>query len=391
VAGLIGSVDNLTGSGLTGFLIGESAATVGGTVEQFRNNLRYDYGEILAGANADGTLFNIRVQDADNYEFGPNLSSRSSRVPGVIDTGSGLALQVSNVRTRLEQNDIARMAYGLLLASKGEISQTELNSNPAHAQMFALEKKDALDRLNIDSQRRFRVNGATFELIDDEIRVVALAGKGAVAVDRQDPEIAKLRRQLASKTEALNGGTDLQEVDSTDASLSELIRIREGLESSYQYVGYSFAESKFIGSNNFRDLLDPLAEIADGFFYGANIAYQIENALGDDVSQTIKNELFPITLNYFASLVIGGATSLPTQIQAEFDFHAANAIYAFTENEAETFAILDQIFPFVDEAAFNTVNNISQVPRGAGLEELRAGLFADFSGGNYIVESVLAG
>ncbi|MCA8939934.1 MAG: hypothetical protein KDB07_09005, partial [Planctomycetes bacterium] len=301
MAGLIGEVSGLASAGLLRFLTGTSAVSAAGEVEQFRNNLVYDYGEILSGVNSKGELFDIRINGIDDFEFGRNLSIRTNRIQGILDAGDALALDAAAVSDRLEMMDVARVGYGLLLAAKGEITEEELNTNPAYSGLTVLSREDAFDRLNIDLSSKFRVNGVQFEYVGEEIKIKTQPGRGNAPVKR-DLELDRLRSRLSDKIEATGGFGDKQEVDMTEATLNDLIFVRDVLEQNYTFVTYDFDKSLFIGSNNFSDIMPILADVPDGFFFGANLAYQIEQKLGDDVSAVAKNELFPVTINYFSSL-----------------------------------------------------------------------------------------
>ena len=384
VAGLIGSVNSYSSSGLVGFLTGSAAATANGTVEQFRNNLTFDYGEIINGALSDGTIFDIRVNGPKDFEFGPNLSFKSNVRPGLVDTGSVLSLEASQVRKRLEQNDLARIAYGLLLASKGEIDENQLNNNPAYSARFAVDVKDAFDRLNIDVDRPFRVNGVDFEYADNHIRINSRPGHAALGKIKRDPEIEELRRRLDKKNDALSVGDKL-EIPAEDALVSDLIAYRDYLERNYTYVAYNFDKNTFVGSNNFSDTILPLASIPDGFFFGANIAYQFEDVLRKNVPQVALNELFPSVTTYFGSLAVGAITGLPAQLKEEFETHAGQVLFNFYGDEKKVNKILDQVMPKFNSMVENVLVAVSEVPRGAELAELRKGLGIAFAGGTYSV------
>ncbi len=386
MAGLIGGVSNLSGSGLVGFLSGNTAATSTGVVEQFRNNLRYDFGDIISGASADGTVFDIRVNGPEDYEFSNNLSFASSAAAGVVDGGDVLSIDASIVVDRLEKHDVSRLAYGLLLAAKGEIDENELNENPAYSSLFVLDLKDALDRLNVDSERPFRVNGVEFEIFDDEIRINSRPGEAASKKVRRDPEIAKLQKSLEQKQATLGGSGEKIEVPVEGATVNELVGVREILEFNFDYVAYDFDGSNFVGSNDFSDILPLLSQVPDSVFFGANMAYQLEDALGNTVSQTVKNEVFPVAMNYFANLLLGAVTSLPTQIRDEFESHALNALtrlYGGDQGRAQE--QIDAIRPVFDSLTQNLIDTIFQVPVGADLQELRSGIGASLSGGIYSV------
>lgn len=384
MAGLITSIDGLGSSGLVTFLTGGGIATSTGRVEQFRNNLRYNYGDIINGVTEDGKIFDIRVSSLGDFEFGNNLSFNRKAPDGVVDAGDSLSIDSTAVRRRLEQSDISRVAYGLLLASKGEITEEELNTNPAYTALTVIERKDAFDRLNIDSDKIFSVNGAEFELSGDEIRIRSLPGQARSSRNNDDLEIARARKKLEAKAESLGFGRDTERVPMKGASISALLSERERLESQYTYVGFSFQSEEWVASNTFKDVFETIIEVPDAFLMGANLAYQIEMSMGDDFNVAEKNAIFPAAVTYFSSLILGAITGLPTQLAEEFEFHAGTNLYQLYDyNEPKTFAALDTMRPKYEDILANLFNTISEVPLGANLEELRGGLEGSLSGSVY--------
>lgn len=384
MAGLIGNVGGAFSGGLMTFLQGSSAATSSGHVEQFRNALAYDYGDILNGASSKGTIFDIRVNSKADYEFGPNLSFKT-RVAGIIDSGDALVMEAAAVRERLEQNDVSRQAFALLLASKGEITQDQLNDVSAYGGLFVLDRETALDRMNIDVARPFRVNGVQFELFGEEFRITSRPGE-AQTNTRKDAELTRLRRALAQKQEALPGGGDLQKVDVAGFSINQLIAVREDLESRFQYVAYDFAAEEFVGSNSFNDIVGPLSQVPDSFFFGANMAYQLEHEVGSALTQAEKNEIFPATLNYFASLVLGALTGLPGQLKSEHEAHSVKALTGLLGDEAKALDVYEKLRPTFENMVQNMLDAVSVIEPGADVTELRKGLGITFSGGSYSVQ-----
>jgi hypothetical protein len=383
VAGLIGNISDFASVGLGSFLTGQTASAANGRVEQFRNNLKFGYGDIISGVSSDGTVFNIRINSNTDYEFSKNLSFKTKTPDGVLDTGDGLAMDFTAVRRRLEQNDLARTAYGLLLASKGEIDETQLNENPAYSGLYALDRKDALDRLNIDTERSFRINGVEFDVNGDKIRITSRPGQATSLRSVKDPEIEALRKKLAKQQEALGANVQTEKVPAKDATINELIGIRESLEQKYTYVAYSFKDEQFIGTNKLVDALDTLAEVPDGLYFGANIAFQIEEQVGNDIPQAAKNELFPVTMNYFSSLVLGAMTGLPTQLREEYYGHAANVLTnVFGGDKAKdqnkvadrVLDVLNKISGPYENAVNRVLDAVSQIEKGAKLDEVRKGL-----------------
>jgi len=388
MAGLIGTVTNFSETGLGAFLLGQTAATASGRVEQFRSTLRYDYGDIISGATSDGLLFDIRVNSKDSYEFGDNLTFPKRFPNGVFDSGDSMVLEASVVRRRLEQNDLARLAHGLLLASKGEITQRELNDNPAYSKLFATTRDEALDRLNIDVKRTFRINGTEFKIVGEEITIVGRTGEGASVVPgaKPDAELAALRKQVLKKQEALGVSGDMVKVPAGDATVSELIGLREDLERDYSFVTYSFKDSQFVASNNFADVLDVLGEVPDAFFFGANVAWQLEDALGDDLSVEAKNEIFPLTANYFSGLVLGALTGLPSQIRDEYYTHVERTLESvYGDKDKRVTEALDRIRGPFENAVERVFDTVAGIESGADLKTLRKGLGISLNGSAYTV------
>lgn len=391
MAGLIGEVSGLASAGLLRFLTGTSAVSAAGEVEQFRNNLVYDYGEILSGVNSKGELFDIRINGIDDFEFGRNLSIRTNRIQGILDAGDALALDAAAVSDRLEMMDVARVGYGLLLAAKGEITEEELNTNPAYSGLTVLSREDAFDRLNIDLSSKFRVNGVQFEYVGEEIKIKTQPGRGNAPVKR-DLELDRLRSRLSDKIEATGGFGDKQEVDMTEATLNDLIFVRDVLEQNYTFVTYDFDKSLFIGSNNFSDIMPILADVPDGFFFGANLAYQIEQKLGDDVSAVAKNELFPVTINYFSSLLLGAVTGLPSQLTSEYEAHARTVLTNLYKDDGKRAGeIMDTIAPVFEEVVTNVFDAVSEIDPEADLQGIRKGLGINFKGSTYTVSKFARG
>lgn len=386
MAGLIGTITNFSETGLGSFLLGDTAATKGGRVEQFRSNLRFDYGDIISGATSDGLIFDIRVNDAESVEFGDNLTFRKRFPNGVFDAGDSLVTEATVVRRRLEQNDLARLAQGLLLASKGEISQKELNTDPRYSRFSALDRDEALDRLNIDVKRTFRINGSEFKIVGDQITVIGRTGEGARAAAKPDSELAALRKQVAKKQSDMGVNGDSLTVPAKDASIGELIGIREDLERDYTFVAYSFKDSQFVASNSFKDVIGAVAEVPDAFFFGANVAWQLEDALGDTVPSDAKNDLFPVTLNYFSGLVLGALTGLPTQVRDEYYSHAEKVLgQRFGEKDRRVEQTLDRIRGPFEAAVQRVFETVAGIDPGAKLADLRKGLGITLNGSTYTV------
>ena len=195
----------------------------------------------------------------------------------------------------------------------------------------------------------------------------------------------RLNRLADIKSPRDIGLIDADEIPAEDALVSDLIAYRDYLERNYTYVAYNFDKNTFVGSNNFSDTILPLASIPDGFFFGANIAYQFEDVLRKNVPQVALNELFPSVTTYFGSLAVGAITGLPAQLKEEFETHAGQVLFNFYGDEKKVNKILDQVMPKFNSMVENVLVAVSEVPRGAELAELRKGLGIAFAGGTYSV------
>ncbi len=387
MAGLIGNIGSFNSTGLENFLMGRTASAVSGTVEQFRSNIRFNYGDIITGALSDGTLFDIKVNGNGDYKYGTNLAADRRFPIGVFDTGDGLTMDPAALRKRFEQSDIAKVAHTLLIASKGEISNNELQNNPSLTSMTVLKLEDALDRLNIDTTRAFRINDTEFQFRAGKLAVTSRPGQSAAsAANKVDPEIDARRRALEAAQRKAGGLDEVARVSVADASISSMIPVREELESQYRFVAYSFEKSEFVASNNFSDVFETLAEVPDAFFFGASLAWQMEDALAEDLPPMAREQLFPITLNYFAALTLGAMTGLPTQLRDEYLTHAENAIgEIYGQGSREGQRILDALEPRFAETSAQVFDTLANLSPDSDLRELRKGLGIQASGATYTI------
>ncbi|NUQ36049.1 MAG: hypothetical protein HUU29_14040 [Planctomycetaceae bacterium] len=379
MAGLV--TNNSSATGLDAFILGTSAAAKVGAqigVTQLRNNLVYDYGDMLSGAANDGTIYNIRINERGDYEFGDNLShGKQKGLPNnVIDAGDVLSMPTTIPLRYLEQRDVAHLAHALLLFSKGEITEEQINTDPAFKNFYVLDVVDAADRMNLEiGSRTFTINGVKMEYSNDRFRILSRPGQGAVSGRSRDPELEAIRRKISNKEETLLGGKeDVETVDAAEMSIGELIGVREDLEEKYQFVAYNFADSQFVGSDSFDGIVNALATIPDGFFFGANMAFQLQDKFGDDISNGAKNELFAVTLNYFANLAVGAMTGLPSQLRSEFEKHATDILTGTIGDEDQAKSIIDTIRPDFEETVQNVMDAVANIAQGAEVEELREGL-----------------
>jgi len=387
MAGLIGNIGSFNSSGLENFLMGRTATAVSGSVEQFRSNIRFNYGDILTGAASDGTLFDIKVTGRGDYQYGTNLSANRRFPIGVFDTGDGLTMDPAAVRKRFEQGDIAKVAHTLLLASKGEIGNRELQDNPSLTSMSVLKLEEALDRLNIDTTRAFRINGTEMQFRAGKLSVTSRPGQSALSTGAKvDPEIDALRRGLEAKQRKAGGLDEVARVSVKDASISRMIPIREDLEQQYRFVAYSFEKSEFVASNSFSDVFETLAEVPDAFFFGASLAWQLEDTLARDLPPMAREQLFPITLNYFSALTLGAMTGLPTQLRDEYMQHAENAINeVYGEGSTDASRIMDALRPRFEETSAKVFDTLANLSSDSDLRALRKGLGIQASGATYTI------
>ena len=302
----------------------------------------------------------------------------------MVDAGDSFSIDTSLPTRYLENDDVARLAHSLLLLSKDMISEEEFNSTSVYSGMNRLEMTDALDRLNIDAKRSFSINGVEMAVDNDIVRVISSTGIGATAPIKRDAELESIRRKLELKSSGLPGQTDITEVDASDLTISELLTIRDNLEKENNFVAYDFERNMFVAGDNFSAIFDAVASIPDGFFFGANVAFQVQDTLGDTVSEGAKRLMFATTLNYFSNVAVGAMTGLPSQLRSEYEDHTYNLLTQLVGQEEAT-KVMDELSPVFQSAVQNVFQAIGSVSVGAGLEELREGLGISFSGSTYTV------
>lgn len=371
--GGIGSAFNSTT--LTQFVSGKSS-NIG--VSQAKNDLQFDFGDILHGAAIDGTIFDVRIDSRAQFGFSSNLSFPSSELQGITLGSHEVTIDVGKFSENFEQLDVARRAYGLLLASKGLITEEELNSVPVFHNRAALKLNDSLQRLNIDTNKPFTINGQKFQAEGGRIEMI----NGQSAANADNAEI-KDRIATANARLGTNDGQS-KRVDGSGASVSEMAIVRDELHDDFRFVFYDFDSDELVGTNNYSEFAVGSANIPDAYFFGQSVGWQL--GLASDVPQNVRNEVIMQFGQFFSSLVVQALTNVPVQTENQLfeGFESSLKEYGFSTKDIES--MVSDVRLNFDSTIERVFDAMDRIPDGADLSGLREGLGISFSGGIYTVE-----
>ncbi|MCF6228489.1 MAG: hypothetical protein L3J82_07520 [Planctomycetes bacterium] len=360
---------------LTQFVSGQSA-NIG--VSQAKNDIQFDFGDILNGAAIDGGIFDVRVDNRAQFGFSSNLSFPSSEFQGITISAREVTIDVKKFSENFEQLDVGRRAYGLLLASKGLITEDELNSLPVVHNRAALRLEDSLQRLNIDTSKPFTVNGQKFQF--EAGRIEMLSGQSAANADN-----AEIKERL-SKAYARLGTDDGQSkrINGEDASVTEMSIARDELHEDFRFVFYDFDSDELVGTNNFADFAVGSANIPDAYFFGQSVGWQL--GMASDMPQNVRNEVVMQFGQFFSSLVVQALTNVPVQTEKQLfeGFETSLKQYGFSTGKIDE--LVSDLQLSFDTAIENVFEAMDRIPDGADLGGLRESLGISFQGGIYTVE-----
>ena len=366
----IGGIDSFNSSALVQFISGATAAP---GVRQALNDLSYGFGDILRGAASDGSIFDIRVIDASRFEFSGNLSIPSAELAGVQLGGSEVSIDVARFSANSEQLDVARRAYGLLLAANGLISETELNESPVYAGRSALKLKDSIERLNIDADKSFRINGVRFRLEGERILIVTRNA------NRDDSEISARRADIDRRLEGL--GDSEERIDASGMSVRKIAAIRDDLQEKFLFTFYDFGSDEMVGTDHFAEFALGSASIPDAYFFGQSLGYQL--AYATDMPLNARHDVIQQAGAFFTAIVVQTVTNVPMITQAQLFDGLARTFADYGFSTAEATSMLDSLELAVESALDEVFDAMDEVPDGADLESLREGLGIRFKGGIY--------
>ncbi|MCC6465960.1 MAG: hypothetical protein IT463_11530 [Planctomycetes bacterium] len=376
MAGIGGIGSSFSSTSLLQFVNGKTAAA---GVTQTLNNLKYSYGDILRGAAGDGSIFDVRVSARSAFEFSSNLSFPSAELTGVQFSSAEVAIDVRRFAGNFEQFDVARRAWALLLASEGTISEDELNSNPAFTFNAAIPLKDSIERLNVEADRPFQINGVKFRLDGDRLTVQ----RGELLGDRGGSEAAARRASVDARLEGLGGAEGELRVKAGELTVGEIADERERLHESFNFVYYDFANDELVGTHDFADYALGSAAIPDAYFFGQSVGWQL--AYAGQAPQNVRNEIIMQAGQYFSSLVVEGITNVPAQTREQLFSNMERTLenYGFSTRESEK--LLGELELNFDNALAGVLDSLANVPEGADLAGLREGLGIRFNSGIYTV------
>lgn len=376
MAGIGGIGSSFSSTSLLQFVNGKTASA---GVTQTLNNLKYSYGDILRGAAGDGSIFDVRVSTRSTFEFSSNLSFPSAELTGVQFGSSEVAIDVRRFAGNFEQFDVARRAWALLLASNGAVSEDELNSNPAFVASAAIPLKDSIERLNVEADKPFQINGVKFRLDGERLTVQ----RGELLGNRGGSEAASRRADVDARLAGLGGSEGEARINAAELTVGEIAEQRERLHETFNFVYYDFESNELVGTHDFADYALGSAAIPDAYFFGQSVGWQV--AYAGQMPQNVRNEIIMQAGQYFSSLVVEGITNVPAQTRDQLFSNLERTLdnYGFGTKEAEK--LLGELELNFDNALAGVLDALANVPEGADLAGLREGLGIRFAGGIYTV------